>query len=321
MQLIPGRFFLAVLFFCSTYAFSQEKIRTKDGVQINGLKQYIEVEAKDSSKPVLLFLHGGPGFSSRSYFNSIKKGLLNDFILVQWDQRETGITKAWNIAPKPISTIQMHQDTEEVIAYLLHRFDQKKIYLVGFSWGGYLGLTYARNQAEKLHAYVSISGMVSNWDSEQKTLELIEAKAQEESLPEAIQELSRVSIPFSSIDELYFQRKWTAYFINGKNSKKSYPRNLFDHWAPTWLDVFSAASYEDFRESTPSIDCPIFFMVSRKDLVANYKVTESYFDLIKAPAKELIWFERSTHEIPSEEPKRLVEELLRIKDQIMTRNY
>jgi len=51
-------------------------------------------------------------------------------------------------------------------------------------------------------------------------------------------------------------------------------------------------------------------------LVANYQISQDYFEAIKAPKKELIWFQESTHEIPSDEPKRFVEEVLRIKEEI-----
>jgi len=316
MQLVKVTAFLFLLGICCGYSFGQQAIKTKNGAEINGLKQYIEVQTKNSNKPILLFLHGGPGFSSRPYFNSIKKSLDDEFIVVQWDQRETGITKAWNQAPKPITLSQMHQDTEEVIDYLLRRFDREKLYLVGFSWGGYLGFTYARNHPEKLHAYVSVSGMISNWDSEEKTLDLIQSKAKEENLTQAIQELGGVQVPFENWEQLYFQRKWTAYFNGNTNVSKAYPKSLFESWAPVWFDVFQEASKENFIVSTPELECPIFFMIARKDLVANYQISQDYFEAIKAPKKELIWFQESTHEIPSDEPKRFVEEVLRIKEEI-----
>lgn len=314
MQLNPLSILLVLFYFISNGVLGQEKIRTKDGAQINGIKQYLEIDAKDASKPILLFLHGGPGFSSRTYFNPIKKGLQDEFIVVQWDQRGTGITELWNAAPKPISAAQMIADTEEVVDYLLDRFDREKLYLVGFSWGGYLGLQYAGNHPEKIHAYISVSGMISNFESEQLTLAFLLKQAQENENQEALGELSSIKIPFENWEQLYFQRKWTAYFQGTKNIAKAYPKELFGNWAPIWFGLFLEASSVNFIETRPSLTCPVYIMASKKDLVSHHSIAEKFFNTVEAPQKELIWFEESTHEIPSQEPDRFIEELVRIGD-------
>ena len=303
---------ILVLLIYSEVLWAQKSIKLKEGVMINGIKQHLAIEYKDNQKPILLFLHGGPGFSSRSYFNPIKKGLQKDFIVVQWDQRETGITKAWNEAPKPITTAQMHQDTEQVIDYLLNRFDREKLYLVGFSWGGYLSLQYAGSHPEKIHAYISVSGMISNFESEQLTLAFLLKQAQEHKNQEALGELSSIKIPFGNWEQLYYQRKWTAHFQGTKNMTKAYPKELFGNWAPIWFDLFLEASSVNFIETTPSLGCPVYIMASKKDLVSHHSIAEKFFNTVEAPQKELIWFEESTHEIPSQEPKKFIKELKRI---------
>lgn len=300
-----------LILFCSA-AFAQQAIHTKDGVEIGGIQQYIEVDTKDDSKPILLFLHGGPGFSSRPYLNAAKKELENDFIVVQWDQRETGNTLAWNSSPVPLTLELFHRDTEEVVDYLLKRFGHNKLLLVGFSWGGFLGLEYAKNHPEKLFAYVHLSGMVAPKLSEKLTLETIRAAAEKEENQLAIQELATIELPFRNWKELYFQRKWTAYFSGVKVTPKTYPTHLFETWDKTWFDLFMTASEVDYRESAPELKCPAYFFVARKDLVSNVKVTEIYHQQLKAPVKELVWFEKSTHEIPSQEPKEFAAKLLKI---------
>ena len=96
----------------------------------------IGARGDDDSKPLLLSLHGGPGFSSRPYSKPLIKRLKKDFVVAQWDQRETGYTRAWSPYPDSLTLAQFHTDTEEVVAYLLRRFGKEKLYLVGFSWGG-----------------------------------------------------------------------------------------------------------------------------------------------------------------------------------------
>jgi len=60
MQVVKVTASLFLLGICFGYSFAQQSIKTKDGVEINGLKQYIEVQSKDWDKPIILFLHGGP---------------------------------------------------------------------------------------------------------------------------------------------------------------------------------------------------------------------------------------------------------------------
>lgn len=55
-------------------------------VNVNGIEQWITIKG-DRSKPVILFLHGGPGSPLSPYADAIYGGWEKDFVLVQWDQR------------------------------------------------------------------------------------------------------------------------------------------------------------------------------------------------------------------------------------------
>ena len=79
-------------------------------------------------RPLLLFLHGGPGFGSVGYAKKFVKELRNDFIIVQWDHRNTGATKVWNEGEIELSVELMHQDTEATVDYLLNEFNRDQLY-------------------------------------------------------------------------------------------------------------------------------------------------------------------------------------------------
>ncbi|WPP49848.1 alpha/beta hydrolase family protein [Catalinimonas niigatensis] len=291
---------------------AQNSVKTKDAVNINGITQWIGVNGKDDSKPVLLFLHGGPGFSSRPYSRKFVKGLRKDFIVVQWDQRESGITASWSPMQEPLTLDMFHQDTYEVVQYLRKRFDREKIYLVGFSWGATLGLHFAKQHPELLHAYVSVSGSPHTEESERLTLERLKEKAEASHNEEALQEISQIEIPFQQWEALYYQRKWTAYYSGVKTNSKTYPASLFEKWSVKWLPLFVEASRVNYFESAAEIHCPIYFFHSNKDYASNYKLTEKYFHALKAEHKRMVWFEKSTHEIPNQEPEKFSEELIKI---------
>ena len=49
----------------------------------------------------------------------------------------------------------------------------------------------------------------------------------------------------------------------------------------------------DFRKQATRLEVPVYFLIGRHDVKAPTKLTEEYFNLLTAPHKELIWFERS----------------------------
>ena len=307
---------LIFLFLGNHYLNAQNSVNTHEGVKIGGIKQWIGAVSDDDSNPVLLFLHGGPGFSSRAYSKKFIRRLRKNFIVVQWDQRGSGITAAWNTSDDTLSLSLMHSDTEEVVNYLLKKFKKDKLYLVGFSWGGFLGHHYANQHPEKLHAYIAVSSLINGDESERLTLESIHQQASEENNMEAISELSKVKIPFNSWEELYYQRKWTAYFSGGPTSKRTYPKKLFEEWASKWMPLFLEASSTDYTESIKTLRCPVYFFISKKDLVANHNISSQYFENLSAEHKTIVWFTESTHEIPSQEPKKFSEEVIKVASSI-----
>jgi pimeloyl-ACP methyl ester carboxylesterase len=51
----------------------------------------------------------------------------------------------------------------------------------------------------------------------------------------------------------------------------------------------------DFRVQATQLEVPVYFLIGRHDVNAPPALTEEYFGLLRAPQKELIWFERSGH--------------------------
>ena len=47
---------------------------------------------------------------------------------------------------------------------------------------------------------------------------------------------------------------------------------------------------------------PVFFFLGRHDHVVDAETSATYFEILAAPSKRLVWFEESAHEPPFEEP-------------------
>lgn len=61
-----------------------------------------------------------------------------------------------------------------------------------------------------------------------------------------------------------------------------------------------------------SLDCPLVRFLGRHDLNVSSTVAAEWFDRVKAPAKQLVWFKRSAHETFNEEPGRFLVSLVNI---------
>ncbi len=296
----PKNFLLfSSLFIISFSVFSQRPIDITQILNIGGIKQFVSIKGKNRSSPLLLFLHGGPGNSVMSYAEKFTHKLQEHFVVVQWDQRESGRTLQLNSSPIPLTVDLFKNDTHDLVDALLKQFNQSKLYLVGHSWGTVLGFHMAKHYPNLLYAYIPVCPMIDQLESERIILEKMKANAEQNKNQLAINELSTIKIPFQNGEQLYFHRKWLFHYIG---SKTKLSKSHVVSWSAIWLSVFNEASKDNLNESTTALQCPVYFFVGRKDFQTNSVLTESYFEKLEAPRKELFWFEHSAHSVPSSEP-------------------
>jgi pimeloyl-ACP methyl ester carboxylesterase len=130
-------------------------IASLERIRIGGVDQCILIRGNDSSLSVLLFLHGGPGMPAMYLAHAFQRDLEKEFVVVQWDRRGAGKSYREDIGDT-LTTEQLVADTVELTNVLRARFHHDKIYLVGHSWGSYLGMLVIAQHPELYHAYVGI---------------------------------------------------------------------------------------------------------------------------------------------------------------------
>jgi pimeloyl-ACP methyl ester carboxylesterase len=296
------RLVLAILLMAG-FSVAQSPVDREEEIFVGGIRQFITIQGNDPSLPLFLMLHGGPGGSVMSYSDRFTDRLKQHFLVVQWDQRETGRTLQLNRSPEPLSVALFENDTRELIEYLLKRYHRDKLYLAGHSWGTALGFRMAQTSPDRLYAYVAIGPMINQLESERMALEAMKEQAVNTNNATASTELAQVSIPFENGDQLYFHRKWLQIFFG---SRKTLAKTFVEEWAARWLPVFNEASANNLLETLPSVECPVYFFVGKKDLQTNSRITEQYFQRVKAPKKDLFWFDTG-HSIPAAAPARMQE--------------
>lgn len=113
-------------------------------IRIGGINQFVNIRGRDRRNPILLVLHGGPGFPETplAWWNT--RDLEEYFTVVHWDQRGSGRTFLINDAAAVAPTMQPERfiaDTQELVGWLRNEFSKDKIFLLGHSWGASSGLS------------------------------------------------------------------------------------------------------------------------------------------------------------------------------------
>lgn len=297
--MLSARLKLLLLFLLiGNQSFCQKPVDSEETVTIGGIQQYIRVKGKDDSKPILLFLHGGPGSSLLHQADHMTGRLQEHFVVVHWDQRETGQTLRLNKSPQPLTLDLFYKDTHALIDTLLQRFQRPKLYLVGYSWGSHLGFHIADKYPGLLYAYIAVSPVINQWESERLSLAML----QETMGRKARKELSQVRIPFGNWEQLYYHRKWLRKSEGQRFVSLSFRRSFVQAWAVTWFDVWSRSCGVNLFESLPRINCPVYFFAGGKDYNTNHSITAAYFDKVSAPKKDLFLFGHAGHGLPETDP-------------------
>ncbi len=282
----------------SSQSFGQGSIEKNEVITIGGIKQYVRIKGKDMSKPILLFLHGGPGSSVMRQADHMTGKLQQQFVVVHWDQRETGETLRLNKSSQPLTLNLFYNDTHDLIDSLLKRFQRPKLYLAGYSWGSALGFHIADKYPGLLYAYIAISPVINQWESEKIALEMLKEKMNKK----AQKELAQVKIPFENMEQLYYHRKWLFNFDGKKFVALTLPKGFMQAWGATWFNVWKESCDKNLFESLPAIHCPVYFFAGEKDYQTNHTIARDYFDKLSAPKKDFFLFTEAGHGLPETDP-------------------
>lgn len=202
------------------------KIVTPNGVErlekvrIGGIDQWVSIRGTDRRNPVLLYIHGGPGYVSMPMSWWFSRGWEEYFTVVQWDQRAAGKTFLLNdpatIAPT-LTCERMIADAEEMAAWVRTELGKDKIFVLGHSWGSFLGLQLAERHPEWLYAYIGVGQLIDGPESERRGWRFAIDAARREGNAEAVRELEAIA-PYGApgqtvpIKDIYVERKWLGYY-------------------------------------------------------------------------------------------------------------
>jgi pimeloyl-ACP methyl ester carboxylesterase len=304
---------------------ANNRINEEKYVLINGIEQWVTIKG-EVSKPVILFLHGGPGSPISPYSDNLYEDWEKDFVIVQWDQRGTGKTFGLNapeeltpeyLKANPLTVEQMTADGLAVAEYLIKLLKKKKIILFGTSWGSVLGVKMATKRPDLFYAYVGHSQIVNAADY-LPIYNKVYSMAEDRKDKDALQVLNTIGKPpynkARSTGQLFrivkkYEREnsipapesWFVVPPKLDNAKDNQNRSDGDDYSfvnyvgDSNLGVQPMNTTINFMKKNFVFKIPIHLIQGEEDILTPKDVTKVYFDKIKAPAKKYYLLPKTAH--------------------------
>lgn len=313
-----------------------ESIYEKIWVNINGFQQGMFLRGKDITNPVLLFLTGGPGIPDYFLVKKADTGLEDTFTVCYWDYRGTALSYSPHCKAETCTTEQFVQDAIAVTDYLRERFGQKKIYLLGHSFGTYIGLLTAQTAPEKYNAYIAMSQIADQPQSELLAYNTMKAEYTARGNQKMVQKLGNYQTDMADTSWLHRwfaapERDTAMHDLGGGTTAamKSVITGIFfptlrctDYTQAERIHIWQGkasvqktqVAYDRMEfvaaESVPLLEIPIYFLAGKQDLTCCYAIQKEYYNQVKAPLKGFYTFEHSAHSPLFEEPEHATEILV-----------
>ena len=294
-------------------------VASLERVNLGGMAQHILIRGSSRSNPVLLFLHGGPGMPLMYLAHAFQKPLEEDFLVVQWDRRGAGKSFDSHIPPQTITVEQEISDTRDLTNLLRERFHQDRIYLVGHSYGSYLGILTAWRFPELFHAYIGVGQVACSKERSRQVQDYwIRREAVAAGNRKALNQLNgkepldREIWLFEFGGEIHNQKSWLPLLFTGLRSPEY---SLVDA-----LRIIGGVNFTrrnmrynaiegDVIDVVTELKLPLYLFTGRYDYTVPFECTEELYRRINAPGKKLVWFNNSAHFPFLEEPRKFAEEM------------
>ena len=293
-------------------------IASLEKVPLGGLEQWILIRGRDRGNPVVLFLHGGPGMPAMYLAHRFQRPLENDFTMVHWDQRGAGKSYHADIPPQAMRMANLVADAGQLATMLKKRFRQEKIFLIGHSFGSYLGMLVVSQHPELFHAFIGVGQVAEHEKSRELQERFIRREALARNDLRLLEELNtkgnavRETLLFRYGGELHRRTSMWPLLIAGFLAPEYSLGNILkiaDGVGFTHRHLDYSNQDQPLLDRVTSVAVPVYFFIGRHDYVTPAAMAEVYFKKLQAPQKKLVWFEESAHFPFFEEPEKFAREM------------
>lgn len=269
-------------------------------IDMNGSRFHLETFG-NPAKPVVVFLHGGPGSDYRSLLRLAERhggySLADDYYLVFWDQRGTGLSK--RLDHNEVSIDRYVEDLDSLIS----RYSPNRpVYLVGHSWGG----MYATRYINAFPKRVAGAVLIEPGPLEGKTMERLKGKIQDFVLGSEVLNDMAWGIQFLSPDD--HARMDYERLLGVRDGEPKYHLSKSDPepaWrlgaaAARWLmedgqDAHGVFNY-DFTTKLAAYTTPVLFVTGSESEVLGESLQRE--QVLRYPSATLTVVPSAGHDVP-----------------------
>lgn len=310
------------------------RVAALERVTLGGAVQWLTLRGHDVARPLLLYLHGGPGSPDLGALRHFVPGLEEHFVVAHWCQRGGAKSYTPGLSPDSMTMARFVADLEELTLGLLQRFGQRRLVLVGQSWGTALGMRFLARRPDLVAAYVGVNQVVDRAEEELRSYRACLRRARERGNRKAVAQLEALGEPtgglYADVAGTIVQRGWlralgmvthepSNTMAIGKAiamSPEVTVRDLYQLFARLRWNMellwpeFCAVN---LPREVASVDAPVVFVAGEHDHITSPELASDYLDALRAPAKAFHLFHRSGHVACFEEPERFLEVMLQAK--------
>ena len=298
-------------------------------VRLGGVEQSVLLRARDARRPVLLYLHGGPGdaffLHARSHL-----GILEElFVVASWAQRGCLGSYRRGLPKETMTPDRLVEDAVELIHHLRARFGVDRVHVFGGSWGTVLGALLAARHPELLHAYIGKAQVVSHPEADEHAIGFVLREADRRGDVRVRRRFETLQPPLEPGQVARLGLRVARYGGYGNASapvpggvlapfvSPDYSLTDLAHWLTNpffgAVHLMRCTAELDLRRLVPRIEVPMFVLQGALDVMAPVHLVEDWLARLDAPAgKELFRFEGVGHNPIAEAPERAREILTEV---------
>ncbi|MDH5833283.1 alpha/beta fold hydrolase [Luteimonas kalidii] len=310
----------------------QETYRTP----IRGVDHWISIRGQDRANPVVLFVHGGPASPSMPSLWQWQRPLEEYFTMVHYDQRGAGKTYREDHSDALADSLRIQTYVDDLVAIAEHlraRLGQEKLVLMAHSWGTIPAMHAALARPDLFRVYVGIGQVIDVRENERISLAFGLAEAKRRGDAQALREMEAL-LPYPgdaplTRERIVAARKWPQHYggmaafrdetnpwyygaarlspdYDDEDRAAINAGSLFT--LGRLLDEYVKVDFSDVRR----FPIPVVMLMGRHDYTTPSQPTADWLQRVDAPYKRGVWFERSAHMVPWEEPGKMLVTMLEV---------